>query len=68
MGRSNARAGPSQSQRPSRTQGTRAGRAQVKEIPEEGEEEENDDDDDGEEEGAGVAMDVDNDGESVRTK
>jgi len=71
MGRSNARAGPSQSQRPSQTQRIRAGRAQVEEVPEEEEDEEiNDDDGDDNDEigGAGEAMDVDDDADSVRMK
>ena len=69
MGRSNARAGPSQ--KPSQTQRIHSGRARVEEVPEEEEENNNDDDDDDEEdedEGAGGTMDVDDDADSVRTK
>ena len=71
MGRSNARAGPSQ--KPSQTQRTHSGRARVEEVPEEEEENNDDDDDDDddddkeEDEGAGGTMDVD-DADSVRTK
>lgn len=63
MARVNARAGPSQTQR------TRASRLRVEEEVREQEEEENNDDDDEEEEeeAAGVAMDVDDDADSVRT-
>ncbi|KAF8814581.1 MAGE-domain-containing protein [Phlegmacium glaucopus] len=69
MGRSNARAGPSQSQRRSQTQRTRTGRSQVEEIPEEEEDEENNDDDDNdEEEGGRAAMDVDDDADSELTR
>ena len=48
MGRSTARAGPSQtqSQRPTQTQRARGGRSQVQEVPEE-EEEEQDEEEDG---------------------
>jgi len=44
MGRSTARAGPSQtqSQRPTQTQRARGGRSQVQEVPEEEEEEDGD--------------------------
>jgi hypothetical protein len=59
MGRPNARAGPSQTQRPSRTQRTRAEGVQAEEVPEAAEEES--DEDEEEEGGAGMAMDVDND-------
>ena len=61
MGRSNARSGPSQLQRPSHTQRTRSGR--VQETPEEEEEESNDDNDNDNE--RGVAMDVDDDADLV---
>lgn len=62
MGRSNARSGPSQLQRPSHTQRTRSGR--VQETPEEEEEEESNDDNDNDNE-RGVAMDVDDDADLV---
>ena len=58
MARSNARAGPSQ---PSQTRRTRADRVRIED--EEQEDEENNDDDEEEEE---VAMDVDDEADSVR--
>ncbi|KAF8876784.1 MAGE family-domain-containing protein [Gymnopilus junonius] len=60
MGRSTARAGPSQSQRPSQSQKTRTGRRQphVEEVPEEEDEEEE------EEAGEGEEMDVDGEADS----
>ena len=67
MGCPNARAGPSQTQRPSRTQRTRAEGVLVEEVPEAAEEES--DEDEEEEGGAGMAMDVDDDDpRSVRIK
>jgi hypothetical protein len=61
MARSNARAGPSQ---PSQTQRTRAGRALMEDDEEQDEEEGNNDNEDDEEEE--VAMDVDDEADSVR--
>ncbi|KDR73080.1 hypothetical protein GALMADRAFT_158688 [Galerina marginata CBS 339.88] len=64
MARSTARAGPSQSQKPSQTQKTRAGRRQpqVEEVPEEEEDEEEEEEE--EEDGDGDAMNVDDGGDS----